>query len=153
MIDLAPPLALAAAAMLADAQIDTDYDVSALTCMALNVYHEARAEPVDGQLAVAFVTINRMRDEAFPSDVCGVVTQSNSIACQFSWVCDGNSITPRNAEAFRRALRVSIDALTGAAEDPTHGATFFVSTRIQRPGWTRRLTQTAAIDGHVFFRP
>jgi spore germination cell wall hydrolase CwlJ-like protein len=153
MIDLAPSLALVVAAMLADARLDTDYDVSALTCMALNVYHEARAEPVEGQLAVAFVTMNRVGAEGFPDDVCSVVTQSNSIVCQFSWVCDGNSITPRNAEAFRRALRVSIDALTGAAEDPTHGATFFVSTRIKRPGWTSRLTQTAAIDGHVFFRP
>jgi spore germination cell wall hydrolase CwlJ-like protein len=153
MIDLAPSLMLAAAAFLSDAQLDRDHDVKALTCLALNVYHESRSEPVEGQLAVAYVTLNRAQDEAFPDDICGVVEQSAGASCQFSWVCDANSITPRNHAAFRKALRVSVDALAGRAPDPTDGATFFVATSIKRPGWTRRLTQTAAIDNHVFFRP
>jgi spore germination cell wall hydrolase CwlJ-like protein len=152
-MDLAPPLALLASAMLADARLDKQYDLSALTCMALNVYHEARSEPVEGQLAVAFVTLNRTKQDEFPDDICGVVTQSRGASCQFSWTCGENSITPRNAEQFRNALQVSIDALTGVASDPTDGATFFVSSRSKRPSWTRGLTQTAAIDGHVFFRP
>jgi spore germination cell wall hydrolase CwlJ-like protein len=143
---------LAAAALLSDAKLDRDYDVQALTCLALNVYHEARAEPVEGQLGVAYVTLNRTRAEAFPDDICQVVTQSNGAACQFSWVCSGRSATPRNAAAYRKALRVAVEALEGARPDPTDGALFFVASSIKRPGWTRNLVQTAAIDGHVFFR-
>ena len=32
-------------------------------CLALNIYHEARGEPIVGQEAVAYVTINRMHHE------------------------------------------------------------------------------------------
>ncbi|MFN3614832.1 MAG: cell wall hydrolase [Rubrimonas sp.] len=153
MIDLAPPLMLAAAALLADARLDRDFDAQALTCLALNVYHEARGESREGQLAVAHVTLNRAEAQGHPDDICSVVTETRGASCQFGWWCDGRSVTPRNEAAYDRALRVSLDALRGESADPTDGATFFVSSRLARPGWTRRLTQTASIEGHVFFRP
>lgn len=152
MIDLAPPLMLAAAALLSDASLDKDYDVSALTCLALNVYYEARAEPVEGQLAVAFVTLNRVEGTRFPDDICGVVGEKRGGRCQFSWVCVLDEFEPRNDEAFLKALAVSADALAGRVEDPTNGAKFFISSRIKRPDWTRRMTVTAAIEGHMFLR-
>ena len=34
----------------------------ALVCLALNIYHEAKNQPLIGQIAVAQVTINRVRD-------------------------------------------------------------------------------------------
>lgn len=151
-MDLAPSLMLAAAAMLADAGVDTTYDAKALSCLALNVYHESRGEPIEGQLAVAHVTLNRAQSTGHPDDICSVVTETRGASCQFGWWCDGRSIVPRNETVFKRSLRVALDAMTGAAEDPTDGATFFVSSRLGRPGWTRRLTQTAEISGHVFFR-
>ena len=46
-----------------------------LTCLALNVYHEARSEPMDGQYAVAHVVLNRVADDSFPDDACKVVKQ------------------------------------------------------------------------------
>lgn len=56
----------------------------ALTCLAENVYHEARGESVEGQLAVALVTLGRTLFPEYPKDVCGVVYQKN----QFSWTFD-----------------------------------------------------------------
>jgi spore germination cell wall hydrolase CwlJ-like protein len=152
MMDLAPSLMLAAAAMLADANVDTDLDARALSCLALNVYHESRGEPVEGQLAVAHVTLNRAESSGHPDDLCAVVTEANGASCQFGWWCDGRATAPRNERAFQTSLKVAMDAVTGAAPDPTDGATFFVSSRLNRPGWTQRLTQTAQIHGHVFFR-
>ena len=46
-----------------------------LTCLALNVYYEARSEPMDGQYAVAHVVLNRVANDAFPDDACKVVKQ------------------------------------------------------------------------------
>ena len=46
-----------------------------LNCLALNVYFEARGEPLDGQYAVAEVTMNRVASGRYPSTVCGVVYQ------------------------------------------------------------------------------
>lgn len=152
MIEIAPTLMLTAAAMLVDAGVDTTYDAMALSCLALNVYHESRGEPDEGQLAVAHVTLNRAASTMHPDDVCSVVSETNGGSCQFGWWCDGRSITPRNEPSYHRALDVALDAMTGAEPDPTDGATFFVSSRFGRPGWTRSLTQTAQISGHVFFR-
>jgi len=49
--------------------------VEALTCLAMNIYYEARHEPVEGQIAVAHVVLNRTEDPRFPDSVCGVIKQ------------------------------------------------------------------------------
>ena len=33
---------------------------TALMCLALNIYFEARSEPIEGQIAIAEVTLNRV---------------------------------------------------------------------------------------------
>ena len=49
----------------------------ALICLAMNIYYEARHEPVEGQLAVAHVVMNRTENPKFPSTVCDVVKQKH----------------------------------------------------------------------------
>ena len=44
-----------------------------LTCLAQNIYFEARSEPLEGKLAVAHVVMNRVASRYFPDTVCGVV--------------------------------------------------------------------------------
>jgi len=64
-----------------------------LACIAMAVYFEARSEPLAGQMAVAQVVINRMADNRWPDNPCGVVhegpTNSKGIPlrhrCQFSF--------------------------------------------------------------------
>jgi hypothetical protein len=46
-----------------------------LNCLTKNIYHEARGEPVDGQYAVAEVTMNRVASKHYPNTVCDVVYQ------------------------------------------------------------------------------
>ena len=52
-------------------------DSQNLTCLALNVYYEARGEPKAGQVAVAEVTMNRVASRLYPNTVCKVVYQKN----------------------------------------------------------------------------
>jgi hypothetical protein len=60
--------------------------MTALSCIALNVYFEARSDNMSGQYAVAHVVLNRVQDNRWPNDVCNVVTQRNdNNVCQFSW--------------------------------------------------------------------
>jgi len=49
----------------------------AATCLALNVYFEARSEAVNAQFAVAQVTMNRVLSNKYPDTVCGVVCEKN----------------------------------------------------------------------------
>ena len=45
------------------------------TCMADNIYFEARNQGTAGWSAVASVTLNRVKDKRFPNTVCEVVKQ------------------------------------------------------------------------------
>jgi spore germination cell wall hydrolase CwlJ-like protein len=46
-----------------------------IRCLAKNIYFEARNEPTLGQIAVAFVTLNRVDSNQFPDTICTVVEQ------------------------------------------------------------------------------
>jgi len=126
---------------------------SALRCLALNVYWEARSGSPEDQRAVAHVTLNRVASPDFPGSVCGVVRQGGEVRdrCQFSWRCDGKSDRPENPEAWRKAMEVAREALAGAHSDPTHGALFFHHASVQ-PEWAGRRTRTMQIGHHVFYR-
>ena len=141
---LAPPVPLVDAA---------DFDES-LRCLALNVYHEARSEPEEGQLAVAAVTLNRVDSAAFPDSVCAVVKQGGQKRhqCQFSWWCDGKSDRPTEAKAWKNAKRISRLALLGLVKDPTKKALYYHATYV-KPRWSRKMERTARIDQHIFYRP
>jgi spore germination cell wall hydrolase CwlJ-like protein len=58
-----------------------------LECMAMNIYREAGYEPFEGKVAVAQVTMNRVKDGRFGDDVCGVIYKKNvvmdKVVCQF----------------------------------------------------------------------
>ena len=66
-----------------------------LQCLAGAVYFESRGEPLDGQLAVAQVIINRAESGQFPESYCSVVHQRS----QFSFVKNGRMPQPRTSSA------------------------------------------------------
>lgn len=59
----------------------TEDDVYTLACL---VYHEARGEPFEGQVAVVEVVFNRMLSDRFPDTVEEVVFQKYGDVWQFS---------------------------------------------------------------------
>ena len=64
--------------------------------IALNVFNEARNQPLKGQVAVAEVTLNRMEHEDYPKSAKKVVFQHK----QFSWTSSKNAArTPAQAKA------------------------------------------------------
>lgn len=57
-----------------------------LFCLAKNIFHEAGVESNDGKLAVAQITLNRVKSNRYPNSICKVVFQPN----QFSWTINNN---------------------------------------------------------------
>ena len=49
---------------------------AAVMCLAMNLYHETRGETLAGNIAVGYVTMNRVADKRYPDTVCGVVHQA-----------------------------------------------------------------------------
>lgn len=142
---------------------------SELRCLAENVYHEARSESITGQVAVAYVTLNRVFSDNFPNDICGVVKQGPvkeswkqngkfypiRYRCQFSWWCDGKSDKIYDARAWDLAMRVSWhvvnEYLSNRTYDPSFGATFYHADYVQ-PSWSKKFHRTNKIGKHIFYR-
>lgn len=132
-----------------------------LLCLALNVYHEARDQPLAGQYAVAEVVLNRVYDSRFPYTVCEVVKQGPTYTwkkdfpvrhrCQFSWYCDGKSDKPRNKPAWKAALAVARDALTGEPSSNIGYATHYHSVHV-KPSWASSKIFIGKIGDHIFYR-
>ena len=51
----------------------TQYLDKQATCLARNMYHEARSQGLAGQLAVSLVVLNRVKDNRFPNTICEVI--------------------------------------------------------------------------------
>lgn len=125
---------------------------SALLCLALNVYFEARQEPLDGQLAVAHVVLNRARSARFPDTVCDVVRQGGEIRyrCQFTWYCDGKPDTPYEPEAWQRAQFVAALAWCSRPRRELRDALFYHATWVT-PDWAEHMRPVAVIGDHIFY--
>jgi spore germination cell wall hydrolase CwlJ-like protein len=125
-----------------------------IDCLALNVYFEARGEPMRGRYAVAAVTLNRVAHPDFPDSICQVVKQGAELGrhrCQFSWACDANADRPRDAAAWAAAREVAFESLFMDEPDPTDGALYFHATRV-RPSWSSSMVKVAHIGKHVYYR-
>ncbi|AXK41375.1 cell wall hydrolase [Erythrobacter aureus] len=119
-----------------------------LQCLAGAVYFESRGEPLEGQLAVAKVIMNRAEDRRWPSSYCAVVYQRS----QFSFVKNGRM--PRiktGSAAWKRAQAIARIAHRGLWDSSADDAVYFHAKYV-RPGWSRRKVAVATIDTHVFYR-
>ena len=116
---------------------------AAMWCLSLNVYHEARGEPLEGQFAVASVTMNRAKQNT--ANVCKVVYKSK----HFSWTMDrNNKITDHRA--WIESKQVAYLILNGAVGDKTEGATFYHRDDVS-PKWNRHVVLTKRIGRHLFY--
>jgi Cell wall hydrolyses involved in spore germination len=116
-------------------------------CLARAVYFEAKGEPLEGQLAVAEVILNRTESGRYPSSICGVVKQKS----QFSFVRNGRiPSVPTGSKAWRTAVAIAHVAQNDLAESAGSDAMFFHANYV-RPGW-RGLTRIASLGNHIFYR-
>lgn len=118
---------------------------AAATCLALNVYFEARDQDYDGQLLVAEVTLNRVNSEHYPDDVCGVVWQDKA----FSWTHDGKSDKPKNVKAYLQAQIVANNVLINGCEICTEATHYH--TIDSRPYWADTLHMVGQWGDHKFY--
>lgn len=126
-----------------------------LHCLAQNVYFEARGEPLEGQYAVAEVTLNRTRAPNFPHTVCGVVHEARwdpsrrRFVADFSWTLLG-AVSPAGP-AWRQALAVAAAEYDDLHESVVPSALYYHSTGVH-PGWSRTRKVVAVIGNQIFYR-
>ncbi|HSY94222.1 MAG TPA: cell wall hydrolase [Steroidobacteraceae bacterium] len=127
-----------------------------LECLAENIYFEARGEPLDGQRAVAEVTLNRTRSPYFPHTICAVVHETQwdplrrRLVAHFSWT-ELSALSEPTGSAWKQAMTVASAAYDDTYIQVVPGALFYHATSI-RPDWARTKTAVATIGNHIFYR-
>ncbi|HSC16758.1 MAG TPA: cell wall hydrolase [Gammaproteobacteria bacterium] len=127
-----------------------------IKCLAENVYHEARGEPLEGQYAVAEVTMNRVRSTRFPDSVCEVVHEKRWDVRRrrdvgaFSWT-ELDALRPPRGAAWQQALEVAAAVYDGEHKPRVPNALFYHANYI-KPSWARTNRRVATIGSHVFYR-
>ena len=125
---------------------------TALMCMALNIFFEARSEPIQGQIAVAEVTLNRVASDDYPNTICEVVLQENSQGCQFSWWCDSKSDYPKEHNSFQTSkslAKLMIDDgqyISVVGKNATHYHTDDI-----KPYWADKMVKVEQVGKHIFY--
>ena len=114
-------------------------------CLAKAVYFESKGEPLNGQLAVAEVIMNRAKSGRFAGTLCGVVKQPS----QFSFVRGGNFPVVVNQAMWRQAVGVAHVAMNGLWASTAQNALFFHAKRVS-PNWGKQ--RVAAVGNHIFYR-
>lgn len=121
---------------------------SEMFCLSKAIYHEARGEPIDGQIAVAHVILNRTKSQKYPPSVCSVVYQEH----QFTDI----RLSKPNfvSKEWNKAVEVAIFSSTGIVDDPTNGAMYYYNPKkvTKTPNWVRKLKIVTRIKNHVFLK-
>lgn len=134
---------------------------AAVMCLAMNLYHETRGETLAGNIAVGYVTMNRVADPRYPDTICGVVHQAkyhgwdlvNPIRnrCQFSWYCDGLSDNPQDGKAMLESVILAQHVIAGTVTDISQGATHYHAKYVN-PYWADDMAVVLEVGQHIFYK-
>ncbi len=104
------------------------------------VYAEARGEVYAGQVAIAAVVLNRVKNNSFPNSIAGVIYQPGA----FTAVSDGQiNLTPDST-----ARKAAQDALNGW--DPTYGSIYYFNPNTATSSWIWSRPYVITIGKHRF---
>lgn len=122
-------------------------------CLAKNIYFEANTESVEGKLAVATVTMNRVQSHVFPKTVCGVVLDKSSNGCQFSWVCDGKSDIVHSRGDYMESVKIAEEVLlfNKRSRIITSDVLYYHADYVA-PAWAKTMRLFTKIGAHIFYR-
>jgi len=127
-----------------------------LRCLAENIYFEARGEPLNGQYAVAEVTLNRVRSPYFPKTICAVVhdtrwdPQRRRFVAHFSWTQMEDHGEPWGP-LWQQSIAVATAVIDDSHMPVVPDALYYHSTGVQ-PYWANPRRTVARIGSHIFYR-
>jgi N-acetylmuramoyl-L-alanine amidase len=132
--------------MLAFARYAHAAELNQVDCLAKTVYFEAGNQSTKGKTAVAYVTMNRVFSNGWPSTVCAVVYQHG----QYGWTTLNKTIQKNYAWYVSRRIALLVYKEYNVLKDPTHGATYYC--RLTEHLKLNRVKKRTVIGGHVFYK-
>ena len=122
---------------------------TALLCMSVAVYYEARDQPIEGQIAVAQVIQKRAENRhRGQNTICGVVKDKH----QFTFYWDGLKEEPKDMLALDIARYISSKVLAKEYGNICgHGKANHYHTFAVNPFWNRNMQFECIAGNHIFW--
>jgi len=131
-------------------------DTNEIKCLATNIYHEARGEPLPGKYAVSIVTLNRVKSKRFPDNICQVVYQQawskkrKRYIAAFSWTAQ--SPNPNiEKKAWKEAIKIAKETYYEDVNSKVNDALFYHADYVT-PRWASEKIKITKIGQHIFYR-
>ncbi|NVK34758.1 MAG: cell wall hydrolase [Rhodobacteraceae bacterium] len=123
-------------------------------CLAEAIYFEARGENEDGQVAVAQVVLNRVKNPSYPASICGVVYQNKHRRnrCQFSFACDGIRDRISQPASWKTAQRLAKEVVNGTRYSKLVDASTHYHATYVKPRWAKSMARLGKIGQHIFYK-
>lgn len=117
-------------------------------CLVKNIFHEAGVESFEGKLAVAHVTLNRLKTGRWGNTVCSVV----HARAQFSWTLDKRQLHANPKGKLWEESKAAADAfINGVRVRGLEASKFYHADYIKPPKWTKSMTLAGQIGTHIFY--
>jgi spore germination cell wall hydrolase CwlJ-like protein len=117
-------------------------------CLLKNVYYEAGVENRVGKIAVAQVTLNRVRSANYPDTICDVVMQPS----QFSWANNRDRRwTHPTGPKWETSKRIARQVIKEGYRVPALQAAVFYHADYVSPAWKDSNAVIAQVGTHIFY--
>jgi spore germination cell wall hydrolase CwlJ-like protein len=124
------------------------YSKQEFDCLARNIYYEAGIEDKLGKIAVAQVTLNRLRTGYWGRDICKVVYAP----AQFSWTRVKRRAWLQNTGAnWTESQQVAAEVLDQGIRIPTLKTSLFYHADYVKPYWKDDSKRTTKVGRHIFY--
>jgi len=123
------------------------YTKNDLDCLTKNIYYEAGTENAQGKIAVAHVTLNRLKTGYWGSTICNVVYAR----AQFSWTLQRKLPTPDN-QLWAQSEKIALGVLQeGYRVRGLTKSLFYHAIYIRDPNWVDKQYEAGQIGNHIFY--
>ena len=134
-------------------------------CLAVAVYGEARSEPTEGQIAVAYTILNRAVKNKTLCDVALAPKQYSvfnnnpklrAIAVSLHLIPEQKNVIDQ--KSWEQAVEVAQMVARKAVKDPTDGATHYLAAKVMKtkgyhyPKWSKEYKMVKEIENHKFYK-
>jgi spore germination cell wall hydrolase CwlJ-like protein len=139
-------------------------DAAQEKCLATTIYGEARSEPEQGQVAVAYTLLNRAKNKT----ICDVALARKQYSVfnnnpTLRAIATSLHLLPEqkntiDQKSWEMAVRVSRIVMYGLTPDPTNGATHYIADKVMKvkgykyPKWSKEYKVVATISNHKFYK-
>lgn len=117
-------------------------------CLAKNIFFEAGIEPIEGKIAVAQVTMNRLETKRWGDNVCSVIYARK----QFSWTLEKKKVNEKPSGPLWKESMIALEKfIQGYRIVGLENSRHYHADYIKKPYWAKKKRTIETIGQHIFY--